>query len=152
MASAPQCCPTHPPFVRARYGTYRYEKNATNNAAVDLVPTPSKLVSAVTNVTLLTRLYLGARADNHKDRHFKGRMALVQVFSDALPEAQAQCLFTSGDTALPSSIAQYRHSSKSNQTAFVRAFASCLTNINLHESNNGCLPFVSQRAPRRSWM
>jgi len=46
-------------------------------------------------------LVLGGRADHDRDRHFLGKMALVNVFDSTLSGSQAQCLFRGGDAALP---------------------------------------------------
>ena len=56
-------------------------------------------------------LVLGGRADHDRDRHFLGKMALVNVFDSTLSGSQAQCLFRGGDAALPDPNAVYEASS-----------------------------------------
>ena len=43
----------------------------------------------------------GTRADLNTDRNFHGKLALVSVFDFALGDTDAECLFRSGDAALP---------------------------------------------------
>ena len=44
-------------------------------------------------------LVLGGRADHNGQRHFRGKLALVNVFDTSLSATQAQCLFRAGDAA-----------------------------------------------------
>jgi hypothetical protein len=46
-------------------------------------------------------IYLGVRADKDPDRHFLGKMALVNIYDYAIFGSAARCLFRSGDAALP---------------------------------------------------
>ena len=50
-------------------------------------------------------LVIGARADLHKDRHYKGRMAMLNVFDTAVSNGQANCIFSDGDSRLPEPMA-----------------------------------------------
>ena len=88
------------------YGYYNAGITA-NNAK----PTPSKLNTKMGHITLLTDIFVGGRADRKADRHFRGSMALLQVFTRPVSAATAECIFRSGDATLPSPVAIYRHSS-----------------------------------------
>jgi len=44
------------------------------------------------------------------ERHFSGKVALVQVYSRTMGASEAKCLFESGDHRLPSPAAVYHHS------------------------------------------
>jgi len=88
------------------YGFYKYGGAGSNIAQ----PTPSNLSATLGNITLSTDIFFGGRADKNKDRHFRGKMALLQVLSSPVSDAEAECMFLSGDALLPSAIAIYRHS------------------------------------------
>jgi hypothetical protein len=70
---------------------------ATNTA----YPDPNHLRSSFTEFTLQNPLVLGGRHDLDGERHFQGRMAMIQVFDVAIGPAQALCLFNVGDSFLP---------------------------------------------------
>ena len=55
-------------------------------------------------------IYLGVRADKDPDRHFLGKMALVNIYDYAIDGTAARCLFRSGDAALPDPNAIYEAS------------------------------------------
>jgi len=55
-------------------------------------------------------IVLGTRADHAADRHFRGKMAVVNVYDYAVTDVQAACLFRSGDAALPDPSAIYSSS------------------------------------------
>ena len=111
------------------YGSYKYNQNSASNVAY---PKPSKLSTPLSNLTLLTDIFIGGRADMHSDRHFRGQIALLQVYSRTLGPAEAECLFRSGDETLPSPVAIYRHSG-----ACAHALHGCVSvaraRIRMHE-------------------
>ena len=70
---------------------------ATNPA----YPNPNQLTTQFTTFTLNNVLVVGGRHDLNAERHFQGRMAMIQVFNGALDAVQVRCLFNVGEAYLP---------------------------------------------------
>ena len=90
-------------FPSNKYGFFKNQGDKNNNLAQ---PDPAKLSlqgspASFSKFDFASDLVLGGRADKHKDRHFQGKLALVNVFIWPLSTAQVQCLFKAGDAALP---------------------------------------------------
>ena len=49
---------------------------------------------------LQSPIYIGARYDLNPDRHFLGSLALLLIYSSPVSDAEASCLFASGDSSL----------------------------------------------------
>ena len=64
-------------------------------------PTPRQLSPSLTGFRLQRDIHLGGRFDQHRERAFAGRMALVSVYGDVVTGTQASCIFHDGDDALP---------------------------------------------------
>jgi hypothetical protein len=47
------------------------------------------------------KLYIGTRSDSMAGRRFRGKLALLNVYSSKLTDVQALCVFRQGDFALP---------------------------------------------------
>ena len=88
------------------YGFFKSTPKSMNNA----YPKPSQLNNPMGNITLGTDIVIGGRADKNGDRHFRGKMAMLQVYSRALQATEARCIFRSGDKMLPSPLAIYNSS------------------------------------------
>lgn len=87
-----------PPDVYGYYapdGVIRYTN--TNTA----YPNPNQLTASFVTFTLNDELVVGGRHDLDSDRHFQGRMAMIQVFDGSLDAIQVRCLFNIGDSFLP---------------------------------------------------
>ena len=73
----------------AKYGFFKsYQSKARNNA----YPNPSKLNTAMKSMTLRTAIYIGGRADQHKDRHFHGTVAGLAVMTSAVRYVRISCM------------------------------------------------------------
>ena len=79
-------------------------------------PNPNQLASSFTTFTLTDELTLGGRHDRNAERHFQGKMAMIQVYDVALDAFQARCLFSIGDAYLPAPALEafQRHKSTHN--------------------------------------
>ena len=64
-------------------------------------PTPRQLSPSLAGFRLQRDIHLGGRFDQHSERAFAGRMALVSVYGDVVTGTQASCIFHDGDDALP---------------------------------------------------
>ena len=82
----------------SEYGYYQGGDHAANVAYGH----PSDLSHGLTSFNLATDIFVGGRADLNRGRHFKGRIALVNVYTRALTGVEAECVFYAGDAALPS--------------------------------------------------
>jgi hypothetical protein len=81
-----------------RYGFYQGLPPADNVAR----PRPDQLSPALAGLNLLSAVYLGGRFDEHRQRVFTGRMALVSVYDRVIGSDEAACLFHDGsDEGLP---------------------------------------------------
>ena len=101
------------PIPDATYGSYTSAAVDANSAwggascvisASDSCLNPSRLntLGGLAPFNLVSDLFLGGRADQNEDRHFVGRIALVDIFTDSsLTAPQIQCLFEDGDVQLP---------------------------------------------------
>ena len=79
--------------------------DASSSEAVSCLR-PSSLNTPFISFRLETDIHLGGRYDHNADRHFLGRMALLDIFSfdsDAgmLTDGQVGCVFEDGDLQLP---------------------------------------------------
>eukprot|EP01043_Picozoa_sp_COSAG02_P067861 COSAG02_NODE_11060_length_1803_cov_1.644366_2_plen_203_part_00 len=77
---------------------------------------PSQLTQPMTNYQLRTDIYLGSRADLDTDRHFVGRIALLNLYDHSLVPEHAQCLLDAGEHLLPTASAIYRASGTHSKT------------------------------------
>ncbi len=73
-------------------------RSTTTNPAY---PDPNHLTASFVTFTLNNELVVGGRHDLDADRHFQGRMAMIQVFDGALDAVQVRCLFNIGEAYLP---------------------------------------------------
>jgi hypothetical protein len=81
---------------------YHFYNDRATQQADPAFPKPSELNPPATGFDFGTEpIYLGTRADHDADRHFRGKMAVVNVYDYAVTDVQAACLFRSGDAALP---------------------------------------------------
>jgi hypothetical protein len=102
-----------------KYGFFKRNNDERYNIAN---PNPEKLTKGgFGKFSFKNDLVLGGRADAQSSRFFRGRLALVTVFDFALNDAQAACLFRSGDAALPDPKAHEGAKCQHNGTA-TRAF------------------------------
>jgi hypothetical protein len=81
--------------------------DSTSNTALNH---PSRLTPPMTRYQLLTDIYLGSRADLDTDRHFVGRIALLNLYDQHLEREHAECLLAAGEHVLPAASSIYRAS------------------------------------------
>ena len=81
----------------AEYGFFTGLSEGDNIAR----PTPRQLSPSLAGFRLQRDIHLGGRFDQHRERAFAGRMALVSVYGDVVTGTQASCIFHDGDDALP---------------------------------------------------
>ena len=79
------------------YGYYLTSNVAANRA----YPKPSALTKAFRSFSLGKEIFVGSRSDQHKDRHFKGKLAMVSIYDHAIDAAGAQCVFAHDEKMLP---------------------------------------------------
>jgi len=82
------------------YGFYGGVDEASNIA----MPDPGALnppFAAFAPFRLNTDIFLGGRADQADDRHYRGTMALFRIYDLPLTPQQAQCVFREGEAMLP---------------------------------------------------
>lgn len=58
-------------------------------------PTPTRLRTAMGNISLKTEVFIGGRADKNYDRHFHGRVAHVLVLTTAVGADEIRCAYLS---------------------------------------------------------
>ena len=90
---------------------YHFYNDAATMAADPAYPKPSQLNPVAPGYDFGDdSIHLGARADHDPNRHFRGKMALVNVYDYAVSDVQAECMFRGGDAALPDPSAIYSSS------------------------------------------
>jgi hypothetical protein len=90
---------------------YHFYNDAATQAVDPAYPKPSELTRVLSGFDFGTdSIHLGSRADHDANRHFRGKMALVNVYDYAVSNVQAECLFRGGDAALPDPSAIYSSS------------------------------------------
>lgn len=92
---------------------YYSQSDASLNTAFNH---PSQLTQPMTNYQLRTDIYLGSRADLDTDRHFVGRIALLNLYDQSVVTEHAQCLLDAGEHLLPTASAIYRASGTRSKT------------------------------------
>ena len=90
---------------------YHFYNDAPTQQVDPAFPKPSALNPPAVGYDFGTDgIYLGSRADHDSDRHFRGKTALLSVYDYAVSDVQAECMFRSGDAALPDPSAIYSSS------------------------------------------
>jgi hypothetical protein len=85
------------PGVPGRYGFYQGLAREANVAN----PRPDQLTPNLAGLNLLSDIYLGGRFDEHSERAFTGRVALVSVYDRVIGADEAACIFRDGDGLIP---------------------------------------------------
>eukprot|EP01047_Picozoa_sp_COSAG01_P066636 COSAG01_NODE_9239_length_2510_cov_2.007466_2_plen_549_part_00 len=65
-------------------------------------PYPSNLRTPLEDFDLRSPIYIGARSDLDPQRHFQGHLAVLDIYSSPVTDAEAHCLFRKGDLRLDS--------------------------------------------------
>ena len=78
------------------YGFYWTAMNPANRA----YPRPGRLAVPFGKFQLRSNIFIGGRADLHSGRHFKGKVAMLNIFDTDLSDADASCLFAHERTLL----------------------------------------------------
>ena len=89
-----------------QYGYYTGFSPEPNSAANG----PSHLDPPLTTFDLRTEIHIGARADLNAERHFVGRIAVLNIYAVHLSGDDPRCITAAGEAILPVARAIYRAS------------------------------------------
>jgi hypothetical protein len=101
-------CPATCKTCKPGQGSNRPTGASTNMVENIAYPYPSNLRSPLQDFDLRSPIFIGARFDLDKQRHFKGSLALLSIYSSPLSMAESHCLFMAGDATMEVAIGRHR--------------------------------------------